>query len=271
MKIPIQWFKERLKTGSSKAAAADVYPHHRTWGIGQDWSPTTYGNYYATSVPIYAAIRIRADALSQAPLNVFRIESDGSRTRVPPTHPLQRLLDSPSQWFTGRELSKATETFLCLWGKAYWSIEVVEGCQELWPIRPDRLIPLPGVGREYVKGYLYRGAAEEVAYLPEEIIAFHNFNPLQDRAGLSPIAPMRLTADMSLDAIKYNRQTFRNGGIPDYILFAQPELTDQQVQAFYERWERRFTGPEKSHRPAIVSGITDMKPLAFSQREMEFI
>jgi HK97 family phage portal protein len=276
-KSPVRYWLTRIaevlgiQTASSRAAAADVYPHHRTYGLGHDWTPTSYAEYYATSVPVYAAVTRRAEAMSRTPLTVDRILPKGESVPAGPDHELQRLLDHPNPWMTGAELRFATEANMNLWGLAYWSIEVVDGHLEIWPIRPDRLLPLPGEGRTYIKGYLYEGLAGDVAYLPREIVTFANYNPLQDRTGMSPIAPLRLSMDMAKDATRYNRQTFRNGGIPDYILFGEGDLTDQQVEQFYKRWEDRFTGPDKSHRPAIASGIRDMKSLAFSQREMEFI
>ena len=271
MKTPLQWLTTLLHTASSRAAARDVYPHQRSQGIGQDWSPTSYAEYYTKSVPIYAAIKVRADTLARVPLRAHRITQEGESLPLSPLHPLQRLLDRPNPYFTGDELIRATEIYLCLLGKAFWSLETINGHQEIWPLRPDHLIPLPGTGTTYIKGYIYHGLTGDVAYLPEEIVQFQYFNPLQDRTGLSPLAPLRLTADMAMDAIKYNRQTFKNGGIPDYLLFAEDTLTDPQVESFYKRWEARFSGPDKSHRPAIASGIKDMKSLAFSQREMEFI
>ena len=261
-----------VETASSRAASADVFPHHRAYGLGGDWTPTSYGDYYATSVPVYAAVTRRAEAMSRTPLAVERVLPSGERVAVGPDHALQRLLDRPNPWMTGAELRFATEVNLNLWGLAYWALEVGDdGRAEIWPVRPDRLVALPGEGRTYIKGYVYRGLAGDAAYLPREIVSFTSYNPLRDRTGMSPIAPLRLSVDMAKDAARYNRQTFRNGGIPDYILFGEGELTDQQVEQFYQRWEDRFAGPDLSHRPAIASGIRDMKSLAFSQREMEFI
>jgi phage portal protein BeeE len=76
---------------------------------------------------------------------------------------------------------------------------------------------------------------------------------------------------MGSDALRYNRNIFRNGAIPDYIFLADQELTETQAQEFYRRWENRFQGPDRPHRPAIVSSVRDIRPLAFNQREMEFI
>lgn len=264
-------FLRRLRR-SSRAAAADVFPHERWMGRGHDWTPTSYGEYYAKAPTIYSAINIRANALTRAPLKVYQLRADGSRQALPPGHRLQHLMDSPNPHYTGTELRRATEINLCLWGKAYWSIEVSDqGQLELWPLRPDRLLTLPGSGRQYVKGYLYRGeTAQEIPYLPEEIITFTYFNPLQDRTGMSPIAPLRMTADMNHDALQFNRTTLQNGGRPDVVIMSDTNPTDQEVKDFYKRWDERFSGPKKAGRPALIGSAKAISSVNLSQREMEF-
>ena len=268
------WSNREL-SAASRATQADIMPQDRAFGVGADWAPTEYADYYARSPVVYAAIRTRADAISRVPWVVSRTAADGSRTAVGPLHPAQRLLDTPNGWLSGSELRKATEIHLCLWGRAFWAIEPAESGLglELWPLRPDRMTVIPGDGPTgpYIKGFLYRGLTADHAYLPEEIAWFRLWNPLQDRTGLSPMAPMRLSADMAYAALSYNRNTLRKGAIPDYILLADEELTDAAVEDFYRRWEARFSGPNQANRPGIASFIRDVKPLAFSNRDMEFL
>ncbi len=259
---------------AARAVQADVFPHHVSQGVGTEWSPTEYGEYYPRSVPIYSAITIRANSMTRLPWRVHTLHG-ATATPVPLTHPAQLLLDNPNPWYSGAELRRATEIFLCLYGRAFWTLELSEdGTRpEIWPVRPDRMHVIPGRGRRgpYIKGYLYRGLTGDVPYLPEEVEMFSLFNPLQDRTGLSPIAPLRLSADMGTDALRYNRNTLRNGAIPDYVMLADDELTESQVAEFYERWEARFQGPARASRPAIASNIRDVKQLAFSNRELEFL
>lgn len=265
MKLPNP-FQPRTK--SSRAVQSDVLPHQIHWGTGQDWRPTTYGEYFTKSVPVYSAVRIRADALARVPWTLTRSTPQG-RQLLPDNHPLVQQLNQPNPWYSGSDLRRATETNLCLWGTAFWTLEA--NGAEIWPIRPDRMRVLPEArGPRHIRGYIYEGINGEVAYLPEEVEFFRLFNPLQEHTGLSPLAPLRLSADMGQDALKYNRNTFRNGAMPDYVLLADEMLTDAQAEEFYRRWEKRFQGPDRAHRPAIASSIRDIKTMAFSQREMEF-
>ena len=57
---------------ANRATASDYDRLHQTAGIGGDWAKSVYGDYYATSVSVYSAIKLRADAMARAPLTVLR-------------------------------------------------------------------------------------------------------------------------------------------------------------------------------------------------------
>ena len=110
-----------------------------------------------------------------------------------------------------------------------------------------------------------------VAYTPEEIVWMRYYNPLEPFAGLSPLAPVRLSVDTGLDALRFNRSFFKNSAQPDVVFTTEETMTDTEIEDFYHRWENRYQGPGKAHRPAIASFIKDVKTLGFSHREMEFL
>jgi HK97 family phage portal protein len=110
-----------------------------------------------------------------------------------------------------------------------------------------------------------------VAYLPEEIVWFKRFNPLEEFAGLSAVAPARLSVDMGFKAQRFNRKLFANSATPGDLAITSDETpTDDEVTEFYSRWDSRFRGPSKSHRPILLGRGMDAKRLGLSQRDMEF-
>jgi len=278
---------------SSRAASVDIDRFKETAGVGQDWAKTAYGDYYATSVAVYAAIKIRSEALARPPVVVLRplaltpspsptsgrgvAGGQGEGTPVGDSHPVQRLLNRANRFYSRGELWRATEIYLSLWGSAFWALETKVGVGEgagkgweIWPLRPDRVRILPDKQR-HIRGYVYFGTMGPVAYTSEEIIWIRYFNPLEEYAGLSPLAPLKLSVDMGIDALKFNRNFFRNSAQPDVVFTTEETMTDDEVEEFYQRWEKRYKGPGNAHRPAIASFIKDIKTLGFSQREMEFI
>ena len=260
-----------IQQRANRAASADVDWFEETTGPGASWANSAYGEYYASSVSVYAAIKLRADALSRPELKVYRRQPDGTLLPVSPEHPARLLLDRVNPWHTRQDLWRATETYLNLWGSSLWALEKDErGQWEIWPLRPDRVTVLPD-RRRYIRGFVYQGRNGPVAYTPDEMLWMHYFNPMEEYAGLAPVAPVRLAVDMGKDGLRFNRNFFRNAAQPDFVMLTNENMTETEVEEFYDRWEKRYRGPAKAHRPAIASFVKDIKTLGFNQREMEFI
>jgi hypothetical protein len=138
---------------SNRAARALVDTFDLMFGRGTDTADPKsyrYGSYYSSSAAVHAATRIRAAAVSAVPLYVEEKEN-GIWQRASEIHPLAALLRAPNGFWTQAELLRATETYLLLWGAAFWGIEKNETgvIEEVWPLRPDRMKVLPDQ-REYV-------------------------------------------------------------------------------------------------------------------------
>lgn len=258
---------------ASRAASADLggFPLWTNTGADGGWARTEYGDYYAASVPVYAAIRLRAEALSRAPLTLYRRGPGDTRTPVGDEHPAQALLQRVNRWYTRADLWRATEIYLNLWGSAFWAVERNEqGQPEIWPLRPDRMAVIPD-RRQHIRGFVYRGRSGQAAFTPDELVWFRYFNPLEEFAGFSPLAPARLAVDMGKDGLRFNRNFLRNSAQPDFVLLTNETMNDHEIEDFYRRWEARFRGPAQAHRPAVASFVRDIKTLGLSHREMDFI
>ena len=286
---------------ANRVAPVLTGPWSRELGTGQTWAPLTYGEYYPRSALVYAAIKLRQDAIAQVPLTVYqrtapamrpassrspaegtsaaKEASPGSTGRIRASeavgedHPVQRLLDSPNPFWSRGDLWRATETYLGVWGSAYWGLErdSLGQVAEIWPLRPDRMRVIPDPNT-YIKGFVYVGYGQQpVAYVPEDIVWLRYFNPLDEYAGLSPIAPLRLSADMALDALRANRTGLANDSTPGVFIETSDTPTDDEVKEFYERWELRFKGANRARRPVLLSSGMKAGNLGFSPREMEYV
>ena len=260
---------------ANRAAAAERRPAEERLPAAEGWARPEYGRYMATSPSVYAAVKLRADAVTRPPSLVYRHDGGGGgerlRTRVEATHPVVRLLDRVNPWYTRGDLWRATEIYLCLWGSAFWAIERGDdGEPELWPLRPDRMAVIPDRQR-YVRGFVYRGSATPVAYTPDEIVWLRYFNPMEELAGLSPLAPARLSADMGHEGLLFNRNLLRNSARPDFLLLTNQEMNETELEEFYVRWESRYQGAANSYRPAVASAVRDVKTLGLTHRDLDFI
>ena len=83
---------------------------------------------------------------------------------------------------------------------------------------------IPG-RQNYIRGFVYTGRTGQVAYTPDEIVWLRYFNPLEEYAGLSPVAPARLAIDMGKDGLRFNRNFLRNSAQPDFVLLTNENRT----------------------------------------------
>ena len=183
--------------------------------VGPEWQQTVYGEYYARSADVYSAVKLRADSVSRPPLLVQERDRQGTVRNVQPDHPVQRLLDHVNDWWSAGDLFRATETYLSLWGSEFWYLSRSASGEvtEIWPLRPDR-VRIVKEAKKYVAGFVYTEAGKEFPMLPEEVVWFRYFNPLEEHAGFAPMASARLTADMGIDALRFNRELCPAGRTP---------------------------------------------------------
>mgnify|MGYP001562304618 CR=1 FL=1 len=245
-----------------------------SWGIGPDWAPAKYGEYYAKSALVYSAVRLRADALIRAPLRIYQKNADGEGEEVPDTHPLSILLHRVNEFWTRGDLWRGTSTYLDIWGSAFWVLDkpgMNSAPAEIWLARPDRMRVIPSQDK-YIKGFMYQWQGKPTPLLPEEVVWFRHFNPLDEFAGLSPLASARLSADMGIDAVKYNRNAFVNGLNFSQIGLEVPgATTDAEILEFDKRLKERYATPSAAHRPLIYSEGMKAVNLGFSAKEMEYV
>lgn len=125
----------------------------------------------------------------------------------------------------------------------------------------------------YILGYSYVDAHRTIPLLPEEVVWFRYFNPLDEYAGLSPLAPARLSLDMGKNALKFNASFFKNNAIPQDLIFFVNGASPEEIEDFYKRLEKRMQSPSKAHRPFVWDLSQGAKPerLGLTQRDMEFI
>lgn len=241
---------------------------------GSDWAPPNYGDYYAKSVPLYAAVKLRADAITRAPLLVWRRLRNGDEEPVGPEHPYQQLLNRVNADMTADDLLRATSTFLDLYGACFWLLtKASESSQptEIWPVRPD-LIKVLKRHRQPALGFILREDGRETSLLPSEVVWFRQFNPFEENAGFSPVAPLRLSADMGIDALKHNRNVFTNRLMfDDSVIKAELDPTEEEIESFYARLKKRFATPENSWRPFVLGRGMDVKKLGGLPKDMEYL
>ena len=243
--------------------------------VGSDWAPEVYGNYYVTNIPIYAAIKRRANSIVRPPLLVYEVGADGARDQVGSEHPAQKLLDLVNPFWSRGNFLRGLSTYLDIWGSAFVALKKTgpgAAPTEMWLLRPDRVSIIPSK-ESYIGGFVYdSGRGRKEVLLPEECIWFRYFNPMSEFAGLAPMAPLRLSADMHADALRHNRDQFVNQlNFSNVVITTSGSLTQDEMDAFRKRLRDKYAGRGRGFEPLILSNTAEAKSLGFSPREMEHV
>jgi HK97 family phage portal protein len=256
---------------------AVVDPVDRYWGHPTDaYAPADYGAYVATSSTIYAAVRLRADLLSSLPLKLY---SGGGteRQKEVTTGPERDLLDHVNPLWTRRRLVEMTSMATDLWGVAYWFVEKsARGIpRQLWWARPDNVRVIPDE-KTYVAGFVYQppNGARPIAFRPDETLWLRRPNPVDEFAGLSPLAAARLAADTTRDAMISNRNLFTNGINPGGFVSpatGEAPFSKEQRDELREQLNRHHKGVDNAHRWGVFQRPFAVAQTAITPHDAEFV
>jgi HK97 family phage portal protein len=260
---------------------ASVDGFETTFGHDQTrYAPEKYGDYAATNAAVYACSNIRAKNLAKLRLRIYKRTASGERVEVTSGR-LFDLMRSVNGFWTFRRLIRMTEMSLCAYGQAFWILEngvagrtaAQVAPKELWWANPAnvKVVPDP-VG--YIKGYLYEDQGNTLAFDPADVIWLKYDNPVDEFAGLSPIASARLAIDTAAGAMRSNRQIFDSGMMLSGVIGPADKtssLTREQAEQLSQMLERRFKGADKAHRTAVLTQPISFTPLNLTPKDAEFM
>ena len=271
-------FLERVRAAVRAFALGQAVVERSDMAWGHDpstFAPGEYGDYIATSNGVYACSTLRASLLSSLPLTVYRQRANGD-TQVVSGGPLPALLRKVNPFWTFQRLLEMTELSLCLWGSAYWFVERGQSGtmqpSEIWWGRPDRVRVVPHP-TNYLSAFLYDGLnGQALTFQPSEVIWFRFPNPVDEYAGLAPLAAARGAADYAGAAMTANRALFTNGIQLGGTIFPKSGMTlsPEQAREIEIGLQRRFQGIDRAHRWAVFRTELDMRPMGISPRDAEF-
>jgi HK97 family phage portal protein len=243
------------------------------WGLGEEWAPRKYGDYFSVSPIVYACVNLRARNLARVRLTAHTQQENGETTPVGASHPAQRLLDRPNPHWSRYRFWYMVEASLALYGSAPVAIfrDAAGVPTELWWLHPSgfRVVTHPS---DYLQGYLYEQAGAPVAFRPEDVVWFRHPNPQAEHVGLAPVTPLRESIDTAVDAIRFNRRFFQNDATPGRVYIKVNEaLTTPEAERIRVEWEEAFKGRSNAHRVAVLGNNAELKSLGIPPKDLEFV
>jgi HK97 family phage portal protein len=233
---------------------------------------------------LYAIVQRTIEGYAEVDWRLYRVPRDGRRrydpghtgaqdNRIEVTkHPALDLWRKPNPFFTGCNFREVTMQHEELTGEQYWVL-VKQGSliTEMWPVRPDRMFPVPHPTK-YLAGYIYRSPdGEEIPLAVDDVIAVRNPNPLDIYRGLSAVASIMTDLDATAQASEYTSAWFRNGASPGGVIQAEQNISDEDFDIFQARWKETHQGVNNANRVAILEAGMTWQDVSTTHDEMQLV
>jgi HK97 family phage portal protein len=222
---------------------------------------------FKSSVPVFACIKKRYDAVSSIPWVVETLQGD--EWIATPSHPLQRLIDNPNPEMSTGELMRLLMTHLDLAGNGYW--KKVRGGMgdmplELWPVMPYN-ISIRTNSDGTINYYKQTCNGDQIP--ADDMCQFKYTNPDDYYFGQSPLQAAGKAVDVDNAGQEWQKISMQNRAVPDYAISFDSDLTPDQYKQADEVIKAK-TGTGSAREPLVLSKAK-IQQLSQTPVEMDFM
>lgn len=211
-------------------------------------------------IPVYAAVQLLANAMSQLPLQQYRSQGKSS-VKIPSVD----LFTDPTLYGTTVEWIQRAMTSILLRGNAYGYATVLNANgspRQIEWLHPDDVTLEDD--RSYTRPvWKWRGATLDqlrFIHIPGMVLP-------GEIQGVSPIKAYKLTTETGLMAQQYGRDWFAHGQVPAAVLQTQGKV-DQEGG---ERIKNMFLRSARKREPVVLGHGFEYKPISVAPEESQFI
>jgi phage portal protein BeeE len=188
-------------------------------------------------------------------------------------HQALKLWNRPNDFMTGSDFREIGWQHMELAGEWYWVLNRGPSGNgvpiEMWPVRPDRMEPVPDKDK-FLAGWVYTDPGGEAVPLSvDEVIQLRYPDPTDFYRGLSPVQALLADIDSAKYTAEYTRNFFLNSAQPGGIVTFNKRLTDEEFTEFTTRWREQHQGVARGHRVGVLEQGASWQTTSSSLRDMQ--
>lgn len=248
-------------------------------GLPAVGNPEAYMRAMGSVGTLFAIVHRTSNATSQVDWRLFRTAdgrgrlAGGEDRREVTGHPAADLWNKPNPFMTQQEFVEVIQQHIDLTGEGWVVVSRADGFDiplELWPVRPDRMEPVPHP-TEFLSGYIYKGPnGERIPLGLDEVIMMRMPHPCDPYRGMGPVQALLADLDSVRYGAEYNRNFFINGAEPGGIIEVEEHLSDDDFKEMTTRWREQHQGVNNAHRVAVIEQGKWVQNLQ-TMRDMQFV
>lgn len=221
---------------------------------------------------LFAIVDRLASSTASVQWDLWRRAASGQKKdrTIVTKHAALDLWRRPNKHMTRARFVHATTQHVDLTGEGPWLLVKAAGIPvEMWPVRPDRLEPIPSA-TDFLDGYLYSAAQEQVRLGVDDVIRQMMPNPLDPYRGLGPVQALLTHLDATKYSAEWNRNFFANSASPGGVIEVPHKLDDVEFDEFRDRWAEQHQGTSNAHRVALLEDGFKWVDATYTRRDMQF-
>ncbi len=227
---------------------------------------------------LFSIVNKTSTATASVDWHLFRKRRPGDDPDAPRERVRQHLaldvLNTPSDFYTRQAFVETFQQHLDLTGEAYWVVARDPRFDtvplEVWPVRPDRMTPVPDP-EEFLAGWVYTSpSGERVPLTLQDVVQLKMPNPLDPYRGMGPVQSVLADIDSARYSADWNRNFFLNSASPGGIIKVESSLDDRDFDRLVNRWRESHQGVNNAHAVAVLEGGMDFQESQFSMKDMQF-
>lgn len=234
---------------------------------------------------LYAIVQLLSTGQAKSVWHMYRKQQDarvrysrsdvGSDMRMEVLqHLALRTWKHPNPFMTGNDFREIGWQFMELVGEWYWILDRGPNGtgppMEMWPVRPDRMQPVPDRDK-YLYGWVYSGPnGEQVPLSTNEVIQLRYPHPTDFYRGMSPVQSLLANIDSAKYTAEWSRNFFLNSATPGGIVTFDKRLSDEEFDEFTDRWRETHQGVARGHRVGVLEQGATWNQNTYTMRDMQF-
>jgi len=247
-------------------------------GNDPQWTPKDIAKLteagYQNCCTVYACVNLIVEAAAGVPWMLFKKpgSSNGKREKIE-EHDLLTRLHRPNPQDGGAAFIKNALAYYLIAGNSYLiKVGPERGApQELYTMRPDRVMILPGSKFEPIRGYRYGVIGQHKDFGVNEVLHLKAFHPLDDWYGLSPIEVAAKQIDTQAMSTEWNARLLENDARPPGALRTEGALEDEQRVALRKGLKENIQGYKNVAEPFIFEGGLKWESIAITPKDMDWL
>lgn len=216
---------------------------------------------------VYKCVLIRAGTISKMPLQTFRRDKDGGKTRV--TDSTSYLLEKrPNKRTTPSQLKKMISLDVDLWGNAY--ILITKNRSSLKRLEPWRTKALLMSDESLNFKYNNPITKRVETYENDEVMHFKELS-VDGIEGKSKIQLARETLYNAKASEKLLKKYYENGTLSKGVITSQSPLDEEARTGIKEAWKDANSGLDNAYDIPVLHGGLEYKDISMSFEDAQFL